>query len=159
MNGLRLYLDTSVWSGLFAERQPEHRHWGKLLLDHARDSSIQIYASDTVLAEFARAPEDLRDRLVRALEDSEAIVLEADSRVIEFATACIDRGTIPPRYEADAMHIACAVVAGLDAVVSWNMEHIVKLKTKHDVKVLCLELGYRLVEIVTPPEVLPDAQI
>lgn len=159
MNGLRLYLDTSVWSGLFAERQPEHQRWGKLLLDHAKASGIQLYASDTVLAEFARAPSDLQDCLIGALQDSEAIVLEVDSQVIEFATACIARGTIPERYEADAVHIGCAVVAGLDAIVSWNMEHIVKLRTKHDVKVLCLELGYRLVEIVTPQEVLPDAQV
>ncbi|MFQ3675573.1 MAG: hypothetical protein SNJ64_03415, partial [Endomicrobiia bacterium] len=43
---------------------------------------------------------------------------------------------IPSKYRNDALHIAIAVVNDSDVVVSWNLEHIVKLKTKSRQKAL-----------------------
>ena len=60
------------------------------------------------------------------------------------------------KYEADADHIAHAVVGGADAIVSWNFKHIVKLKTKMATRLLCVERGYRLIDIITPEEVLEN---
>ena len=59
---------------------------------------------------------------------------------------------IPPRYLDDALHIATAVVHEMDVVVSWNFEHLVKLKTRLGVNGLNRLLGYREIEIVSPEE-------
>jgi hypothetical protein len=63
-------------------------------------------------------------------------------------------GLIPARYLPDALHLATAVVHDFDVVVSWNFEHMVKLKTRLGVNGLNKMLGYRELEIVSPQEVV-----
>lgn len=53
----------------------------------------------------------------------------------------------------DALHLAAAVVHEFDVVISWNFEHLVKLKTRQAVNGLNRLLGYREIEIVSPEEV------
>jgi len=52
------------------------------------------------------------------------------------------------------MHIAIASVYGLDAIISWNFKHMVKLRTRREVKAVNLLLGYKEVEIISPQEVI-----
>lgn len=61
---------------------------------------------------------------------------------------------IPAKYRADAEHIAVASVEGFDALASWNLRHIVKLKTKSLVKLINREMGCSVPEIIRPDEVL-----
>ncbi|MBI4870567.1 MAG: PIN domain nuclease, partial [Candidatus Riflebacteria bacterium] len=63
------------------------------------------------------------------------------------------QGPIPRKYVDDATHVAIAVVNRLDAIVSWNCEHLVKLKTKREVNALNKLNGYAEIDIVTPEEV------
>ncbi|MEK7368156.1 MAG: PIN domain nuclease, partial [Planctomycetota bacterium] len=50
----------------------------------------------------------------------------------------------------DAVHITVASLNSLDVLISWNFEHIVKLKTKREVNVVNVLLGYDQLEIVEP---------
>jgi len=43
-----------------------------------------------------------------------------------------------------------ATVNSLDVLISWNFEHIVKLKTKREVNVINVLLGYDEIEIIEP---------
>ena len=58
------------------------------------------------------------------------------------------------KYKEDALHLAIASVNNLDVVVSWNFEHIVKLKTRQGVAAVNTLLGYKPIEIVSPQEVI-----
>ena len=60
------------------------------------------------------------------------------------------------KYEDDAFHIALASVNNLDVIVSWNFQHIVKLKTKREVNAINALLGYKAVEIYSPWEVVEN---
>jgi hypothetical protein len=42
----------------------------------------------------------------------------------------------------------------MDAIISWNFRHIVKLKTKVEVNGVNKLLGYKEVEICSPEEVI-----
>lgn len=59
-------------------------------------------------------------------------------------------------YRNDALHIAYVSFYELDAVISWNLRHIVKMKTRRLVNYINLLEGYRPVELVTPEEVIED---
>ena len=72
----------------------------------------------------------------------------------EVADQYVQAGLIPARYLPDALHLATAVVHSFDVVVSWNFEHMVKLKTRLGVNGLNKMLGYREIEIVSPQEVV-----
>jgi len=50
--------------------------------------------------------------------------------------------------------LAIAVVQELDVLVSWNFEHLVKLKTRVGVNGLNRLLGYHEIELVSPEEVV-----
>ncbi len=82
------------------------------------------------------------------------ILLDNTYDSVELASKYIKEGIIPKKYIDDAFHIAIASVNNLDAIVSWNFKHIVKLKTRREVKAVNLLLGYKEIEIVSPQEVI-----
>jgi len=65
----------------------------------------------------------------------------------------MEGGVVPVRFRDDAVHIAVAVVNDLDVVVSWNLEHMVKLRTRTRVNAINRLNGYKEIEICTPEEV------
>lgn len=79
-------------------------------------------------------------------------VLEVSKEALTLAAEYIKQGLIPERFENDALHIAIATVYDLDYLLSWNFEHIVKVKTKRMVNLVNLSSGYRELEIISPPE-------
>jgi hypothetical protein len=81
-------------------------------------------------------------------------LLEIDLESEKMADRYVEEGIIPERYRSDALHIAVAVINGIDAIVSWNFEHIVKLKTRVMVNGINRLLGYHEIEICSPEEVV-----
>ena len=62
----------------------------------------------------------------------------------------VSRRIIPVKHIEDAVHIAVATINSLDILVSWNFEHIDKLKTKTEVNAMNVLLGYDPIEIIEP---------
>ena len=54
----------------------------------------------------------------------------------------------------DLRHLSVATACGVDAVVSWNFRDIVNIRTRRAVHSVNLRLGYPLIEIVSPEEVI-----
>ena len=79
--------------------------------------------------------------------------LTINDEVKALAGRYIKEGLIPSKHGEDAIHIAIAAVYNLDAIVSWNFEHMIKRKTKHGVLGVNELLGYKVIEIITPMEV------
>jgi len=50
------------------------------------------------------------------------------------------------------VHIAAATFHNLDVIVSWNFEHMVKLKTRRDVPAINTLMDYKGIEICSPLE-------
>ena len=57
---------------------------------------------------------------------------------------------------SDARHIAIAVVERADLLVSWNFKHIVNINRIHLFNAVNLKLGYPVLEIRSPREVLSE---
>ncbi|MEM7818474.1 MAG: hypothetical protein QXP52_03240 [Candidatus Aenigmatarchaeota archaeon] len=79
-------------------------------------------------------------------------VLVYNEDVEMLASVYVKEGVIPEEYLPDAYHIAFSSVYDIDILVSWNLEHIVKIKTKRLVSAINLKLGYKIIEICTPQE-------
>ena len=47
-------------------------------------------------------------------------------------------------------------MSGVDAVVSWNFRDMVNIRTRRAVHSVNLRLGFPLIEIVSPEEVIGD---
>nr|VFJ48364.1 MAG: hypothetical protein BECKDK2373B_GA0170837_102027 [Candidatus Kentron sp. DK] len=57
----------------------------------------------------------------------------------------------------DAQHIAMASVERADLLVSWNFKHIVNIQRIHAYNSVNLRLGYPILEIRSPLEVIDHA--
>ncbi|MEW6068479.1 MAG: hypothetical protein AB1610_09340 [Nitrospirota bacterium] len=68
----------------------------------------------------------------------------------------LEQRIFPIKHRDDAFHVAIAVVHKMDIMISWNMEHMVKLKTRREVKAVNILEGYNEIEICTPLEVIDN---
>jgi len=57
-------------------------------------------------------------------------------------------------YMSGTKYIATATINRADVLVSWNFKHIVNLERIHRYNAVNLKLGYPMIEIRTPTEVL-----
>ena len=71
----------------------------------------------------------------------------------ELANKYVKEDIIPQKHYNDAVHIALASINNIDVIVSWNFEHMVKIKTKRGVKAVNGLMGYKDIEIAEPKEV------
>lgn len=97
-----------------------------------------------------------RKRLVSEIVKYEPVVLDEDSEVLDLVQYYIDNQLLTEKHSADIGHVAVATINEIDILVSWNMRHIVKRKTKVVVNALNQIRGYRPIEICTPEEVIDN---
>lgn len=143
---LKLYLDTSVPNAYFDEKNSQRQittkeFWQKL-------GNYDTYISDLVKEEItATLDEKLRQNLLRLISSFTCLSSKTEE-IDDLAKEYLSRKIIPVKYIADAVHIAVATVNGIDILVSWNFEHIVKLRTKREVNATNILLGYTQIEII-----------
>lgn len=91
----------------------------------------------------------LRASLIKIVENFESVSTKTEETRI-LSEEYVSRGIIPVKHIEDAVHIAAATINSLDILVSWNFEHVVKLKTKREVSAVNVLLGYDPIEIIEP---------
>lgn len=145
-----LYLDTSVPSAYFDERAKERKDatikfWQEVLPNY------RVYVSEITLRELDDTKDEhLRKRLRRIIKNFN--ILKSNKRIRELAKVYIERGIFPERYFDDALHVAVTTYYEISYLVSWNFEHLVKVKTRKWVNSVNTLEGFRGIEIISPQE-------
>ncbi len=116
--------------------------------------NYDLVSSSIMLDEIREVNPKLRRKILSLVRDRHVKVWLADPRVEKLANLYVRRKVIPAQYYPDAEHIAAASVLGTDALVSWNLRHIVNLRTKSAVKEINRAAGHRFPEILRPDEVV-----
>jgi len=145
-----IYVETSAWSFVFADDEPARKAATERFFNVTRDADLLI--AELVIAEIELARNPKRDLILGYIKDRRPNVLPDAKEVTVLAEEYVNRGIIPPKYVADALHIAFAGYYSLNAIISWNFEHIVKVKTRREVRAVNTILGYAAPEIATPEE-------
>jgi predicted nucleic acid-binding protein len=148
---IKLYLDTSVISALFDDRNPGRQNLTEIFFSELK--SYSIYISTITLKEIEETPDE---KLRKQLEETVMghWVLSITDDIDALAKEYIKHGAIPERFEDDAYHIAIAVINEMDYLLSWNFKHLVREKTRETVRRVNTEIGLRRIEILTPAEIL-----
>ncbi len=148
---MRVYLDTSVISALFDERNPERKSLTGAFFKEIEN--FETYISEITVAEIERTPDlELRNRM-REMK-SQFSLLSGTDEVEWLAKEYVHYGAVPESYPEDAYHIAIAVINEMDYLLSWNFRHIVRRKTKDIIRMVNTLNGLRQIEIMTPGELL-----
>ncbi|MFH0775425.1 MAG: PIN domain-containing protein [bacterium] len=157
MKKIKIYLDTSVINFLFADDVQEKRDITKRLFEEIAKSKYEPYISELVIAEINKTKDEKKkDKLLKVIQKYQLKELSSGEEVYYLAEKYIEAKIIPREFEEDAVHIAYAIVNNLDALVSWNMRHIVKLKTRWGVNSINKIEGYKDIELISPEEVIEN---
>jgi hypothetical protein len=147
----KVYLETTVISYLTAApsrdivpaaHQQITREWWE------RRKDFDLFVSQAVITEAGRGDSGAAARRLAALED--VGVLEVTEDASKLAEAFIVHA-LPAKAAVDALHIAVAVVMGMDYVLTWNCTHIANAAIRPRIEEACRKLGYE-------PPVICDAR-
>jgi hypothetical protein len=103
---------------LFADDAPDKKAITEEFYKWIRISTDTLDVSELVLAEINRAQPALRTRLLDAVERLQAINLAVTPEAEGLAQRYVQDEAIPARFRDDALHVAIAVLNGLDIVVT-----------------------------------------
>lgn len=152
---VRVYIDSSVIGGCYDE---EFAEWSNNLLDEFISGAKIAVLSDLTLRELEDAPPNVQDVLNKIpVEFKEYVILYEEAK--DLAVCYVDEKALGKKSMVDAQHIAIATIEKVDVLVSWNFKHIVNLNKIHLYNGINLKMGYQLLEIRTPREVLYEKDI
>lgn len=145
-----LYLDTSVPSAYYDERDKAIQK-ETIYFFEKKLSEYEVYISEVTIAELHRTEDLLRRNLLLTLVEGITILPKTEESE-ELSDLYVKNRIIPLKYRGDAVHIAIATLNGMDILVSWNFEHMVKHKTRKMVDEVNISKGYKPIDIVSPQE-------
>ena len=151
----RIYIDTSVIGGCYDE---EFSKWSNLLFDEFQQGVRIAVVSDLTRSELEGAPEEVKNKLSDIpQENMENVFLGEEAE--KLAKSYLDDKVVNVKHLVDAQHIAIASVERVDVLVSWNFQQIVNLNRIKAFNTVNSRLGYPVLEIRCPMEVINEEGI
>ena len=152
-----VYIETSVVSYLtsrpsrdlvLAAHQQLTREWWE------KRSRFDLFISELVLREMSLGDLDAAARRLEAVQGIAVVALSDEAT--NLARTFVERGPIPEKALADALHISLSVLSGIDYLLTWNCSHIANAMIRSKIEEVCREAGYDPPVICTPEELMED---
>lgn len=144
----RLYIDTSVFGGVFDE---EFEEISTLLFEKVKLGQIICVYSDLSETELKSAPQRVRD-FFEDLPKEHLQFVEVTEEAYELAQKYLEEKVVGPTSADDCRHIATATLNKVDFLVSWNFKHIVNVFRIRGYNSINLRCGYPQLDIRSPKE-------
>ena len=146
----RIYIDTSIVGGYFDE---EFREPTQKLFERLEKGEVVFVISDLLEIELIDAPKHVRELLYNfSREKFERVTLTEETLLL--ADSYISTGVIGKTSLEDCRHIALATVNKVDILASWNFKHIVNLDRIKGYNSVNLRMGYPMIEIRSPKDLI-----
>lgn len=81
-------------------------------------------------------------------------LLEISEEALALTQHLLQSKAIPQEFPEDALHVAVAVVNGIEYLLTWNYKHLANAGMRSKIEATCRELGYEAVTICTPEELM-----
>ncbi|CAN2042450.1 PIN domain-containing protein [Candidatus Magnetomoraceae bacterium gMMP-15] len=146
---MRIYVDTSVFGGIFDEEFAEHTKHFFAEIDEGR---FTLVTSAIVEAEIEPAPEKVLDFYIRY--ESIAEIIQVTQEALLLQQQYINSGIVTPKSAEDALHVALATVSQCSLIISWNFKHIVHFDKIPKYNAVNKLNGYAEIGIYSPLEVI-----
>lgn len=147
---IHVYTDTSVIGGCFDKEFKEH---SLALFEEFKTGAKKLILSDLVKMELELANEQVNKK-PDEVPGRFKVEIKSTVKASSLAATYIEQGALSNKCYNDALHIALATLHGADILASWNFKHIVNLDKIKLYNSINLRMGYRLIEIRTPREIL-----
>ena len=142
-----LYLDTSIPSAYYNDRDPERQ----IITQHVWHTQLAEYhlvISNITFKELGATKN--RKRMKKLI----ALVNHLDSRILTepcsvLASEYLKNLKIP---KTDAQHIAIATLNDCEILLSWNFSHLVNYHNKRKIDEINSSNGFKTITIISPNE-------
>ena len=151
----RVYLDTSVVGGC---KDEEFSEWSIKLFREIQEGDKVAVVSDLTLKELEEAPQNVKSVLNDLNEENIEYVGLSDESV-DLAKKYLSENVVGEKHIIDAQHIAVASVERVDVLASWNFKQIVNLDKIHAFNAVNMKMGYPVLEIRSPREIVNEKEI
>lgn len=146
----RIYIDTSIVGGYFDE---EFKEATIKLFERLDNNEIKFVVSDLLDLELLNAPTHVKEHLLKYSADKfERIDLTEEA--ILLADTYVSEKVVGKTSLEDCRHIALATINKVDVLASWNFKHIVNLDRIKGYNSVNMRLGYSLIEIRSPKDLV-----
>lgn len=146
----RIYIDTSIVGGYFDE---EFKDATIKLFKRLENDEIKFVISDLLDLELLNAPPLVKEHLLKYSVDKFERV-ELTEEAVKLADTYINAKVVGKTSLQDCRHIAIATINKVDVLVSWNFKHIVNLDRIKGYNSVNLRLGYSMIEIRSPKDIV-----
>ena len=150
MKAIRIYVDTSVFGGCF---DVEFAGESLALFELIRSGAYHAVISEIVFEELEEAPQRVRE-LVLSLPENGLEFIAINEEIIQLRNEYVAAGILGPKWIDDMTHVAAATIARVDAIISWNFKHIVRLDKMRAYNQVNLRNGYGILTVISPKEAL-----
>ncbi|NER93522.1 MAG: type II toxin-antitoxin system VapC family toxin [Symploca sp. SIO1B1] len=153
---MSVYIETSVISYLTSKMSRDlviaaHQEIS-LVWWEKRRFNYRLFISRVVMDEITAGDEQLAQRRGKLVEGIR--LLPITEEMTKLAKHFVEKGILPQKSAADALHVAIAAISKIDFVLSWNCRHIANAEIKKAIGKACQSLGYQAPSICTPLELL-----
>jgi hypothetical protein len=151
----KVYLETTIPSYLTAwpsrdlvkaAHQQITREWWQ------NRTKFDLHISQLVLREASGGDAEAARLRLEALRGIPVLALSPAASAL--AQQLVQQGPLPENAVADALHIAIAVVNGMDYLLTWNCAHIANAALRHRIEAICRASGYEPPVLCTPEELM-----
>jgi hypothetical protein len=152
----KIYLETTIPSYLTSRPSRDlvtaaHQQITQEWRD-TRRHAFDLFISQMVLDEAGAGDPEAAARRLAIL--TPLLLLNPREEEAELAQALIAQLPLPASAAADALHIAIAVVNGMDFLLTWNCTHIANAALRSRIEAICRSKGFEVPIICTPEELL-----
>ena len=146
----RIYIDTSVVGGYYDE---EFKEATIQLFERLDKNEVIFVVSDLLDLELINAPQLVREHLLKYSADKfQRVELTKDAIIL--ADTYIEEKVVGSTSLEDCRHIALATIYKVDVLASWNFKHIVNLQRIKGYNSVNVRLGYSMLEIRSPKDLV-----
>lgn len=146
----KVYIDTSIVGGYF---DVEFKEATIMLFERLERDEIIFVVSDLLDLELIKAPLHVKEHLLKYSSDRFQRV-ELTEEAIFLADQYISEKVVGKTSVEDCRHIALATLNKVDVLASWNFKHIVNLDRIKGYNSVNLRLGYSMIEIRSPKDLV-----
>jgi len=146
----RIYIDTSIVGGYFDE---EFKDATTKLFERLDNNEIIFVVSDLLDLELLKAPQQVR-QLLHKYPVNKFQRVDLTEEAIILADKYIKEKVVGKTSLEDCRHIALATIHKVDVLASWNFKHIVNLDRIKGYNSVNMRLGYSIIEIRSPKDLV-----
>ena len=152
---LRMYFETTMFNYYLDAERDGHADTVRLF-EAIRAGKHEAYTSGYAIEELLHASEPKRGQMMALIDVYGITTLDITEDSNALASLYVLEGVVPMRFRLDGAHIAIASIHGLDCILSYNFQHINRVKTKLLAERINHRSGYLSPVICTAKEVLED---